>query len=256
MEIIPAIDLHGGKCVRLFQGDYGRETVYDGDPVEFARRWVSEGARRLHIVDLDGARDGVPNPLNLTVVERIVRTAGVPVQMGGGVRSLDTARRLLALGVQRVVVGSSIVGNEELAAAFFATFQDAVVAGIDSRAGKVAVHGWQDTTEEDAVRFAVRTAELGARRIVFTDIARDGTEAGPNVAALRLVAEAVSVPLIASGGVGSITDVVLLASQAPPNVEGVIVGRALYSGTLSLGEAIATARAARHGRREETADGS
>jgi len=238
MIIIPAIDLRGGRCVRLLRGDYGLETAF-GDPLEYAKRWVREGATRLHVVDLDGAREGKPRSENLAVVGAIVKVADVPVQMGGGIRSVAKAEMVLELGVDRVVVGTSIAASAGEARRFFETLGDHVIAGVDARDGRVAVEGWLRETDESAAAFAVRMVELGAQRLIFTDIARDGTQAGPNVTALREVAESVRVPVIASGGVGSLDDILKLRTLAPSNVEGVIVGKALYSGALSLRDAIA-----------------
>lgn len=245
MEIIPAIDLRGGRCVRLMQGDYQRETVYGDDPVSFARLWADEGARRLHVVDLDGARLGEPNPDNLAVLRDILAVVDIPVQLGGGIRSLQTALKLLEMGVDRVVVGTRIARDERAAAEFFEALGDRVVAGVDARNGRVAVSGWRDTTHEDAAAFATRMADLGARRIIFTDVSLDGTQQGPNLDALARVAAAAKIPVIASGGVGHVAHVAMLARQAPPNVEGVIIGRALYTGALSLKEAIEAARTVR-----------
>lgn len=238
MEIIPAIDLREGKCVRLVQGDYGRQMTF-GDPVDYALRWVGEGARRLHVVDLDGAREGRPRPENLAAVTAIVRRTGIPVQMGGGIRSVEVAEEVLGLGVDRVIVGTSIAADLALAGEFFSTFGERVVAGIDARAGRVAVQGWLQETDWEAPRFALQMTELGAARLIFTDIARDGTQTGANLAALKALAEAVAVPVIASGGIGSIEDLVRLRAEAPANVEGVIVGRALYTGAVRLLQALA-----------------
>ena len=229
--------------MRLLQGDYARETVFGEDAVGFARRWASEGAERLHVVDLDGARDGRPNPDHWAIIREVVRSVDIPVQLGGGIRDLDTAARALQLGVDRVIVGTAIASDDGAAATLFDRLGERVVAGIDARQGLVAVHGWTDTSAQCATDFARRMVMLGARRIVYTDIARDGTQDGPNVTALREVAEASGVPVIASGGVGKAEHVLLLASQAPPNVEAVIVGRALYSGSLTLAEAMEAAHA-------------
>jgi phosphoribosylformimino-5-aminoimidazole carboxamide ribotide isomerase len=243
MIVIPAIDLRNGQCVRLLQGDYGRETVFGQDAVGFARRFESEGARRLHVVDLDGAKAGIPSERHWEIVSAIVAAVSIPIQLGGGIRSLDTATRALALGVDRVIVGTAIVGNRQLAGELFQSLGDRVIAGIDARDGRVAVEGWTGTTELDAPAFASEMEQLGARRIVFTDIARDGMETGPNLASLTAVAGAVSIPVIASGGIGSPDDIRALVRSAPGNVEGVIVGRALYSGSLTLRMAMEVAHA-------------
>ncbi|MGV3617079.1 MAG: 1-(5-phosphoribosyl)-5-[(5-phosphoribosylamino)methylideneamino]imidazole-4-carboxamide isomerase [Fimbriimonas sp.] len=237
MLIIPAIDLRGGRCVRLTQGDYGRETVYDLDPVEVALGFGREGAEIVHVVDLDGAKSGAPE--NLEIVARIVREGGLPVEFGGGVRSLETARRLLDLGVARVVVGSKLVQDAELSARFFSELGDRVVAGIDAREGKVATIGWTETSGVSAVELAQRVEAAGCRRIILTDIARDGALRGPNVDLLREVVGAVSIPVIASGGVSVVEDLRVLREAFPAGVEGVIVGKAIYEDRFTVAEAVA-----------------
>ena len=231
-EIIPAIDIRGGKCVRLFQGDYDRETVYGEDPVAMARRWQEEGATRLHVVDLDGARDGVP--VNLDLISRLTAAIAIPVQVGGGIRLRETLVRLLDAGVQRGILGSVAAAEPELTAALFQEFGEQVVLGLDAREGRVAVHGWRDSTGRDSVDFALAMEQAGARRIIYTDIARDGTLEGPSLESTRRLAEALEIPVIASGGVGSPGDITAAAALEPVGVEGIIVGRALYTGDVSL----------------------
>jgi phosphoribosylformimino-5-aminoimidazole carboxamide ribotide isomerase len=235
--IIPAIDLRGGRCVRLTQGDYGRETIYDLDPVEVAQRFAAEGAEIVHVVDLDGAKSG--SPANLEIVARIVREGGLPVEFGGGVRTLETARRVLDHGVQRVVVGSKLVQDAELSAQFFAELGEQVVAGIDAREGKVATIGWTETSEVTAVELALRVEAAGCRRIILTDIARDGELKGPNLDLLRDVVAVVKIPVIASGGVAVVEDLGLLRSAFPAGVEGVIVGKAIYENRFTVAQAVA-----------------
>jgi phosphoribosylformimino-5-aminoimidazole carboxamide ribotide isomerase len=230
-EVIPAIDIRGGKCVRLLQGDYAQETVFDADPIAVARRWEAEGASRIHVVDLDGARDGTP--ANLAVITAICAAVGVPVQLGGGLRDAATIRRVLSAGVERAIVGT-VATDPEQARALIDAFGARLVIGIDARDGRVAVRGWRETTEVEAVRLAQTLESLGAARVIYTDIGVDGTLEGPNVAAMRAMAEALQIPVIASGGVGSAGDIRRLASLAPLGVEGVIVGRALYTGAVSL----------------------
>jgi len=224
------------------QGDYERETVYGDDPVAFALRWQAEGAPRLHVVDLDGARQGSPSRQNLAALQAILSNVDIPVEFGGGVRSLETARAVLSMGVERVVVGTRIAKDDRAARAFFEELGERVVAGIDARDGLVAVDGWQSTTRERATRFATRMEALGARRIIYTDVARDGTEQGPNLPALEAVAKSVQIAVIASGGIGCAQHVRELISSAPPNVEGVIVGRALYTGKVTVSELLSTVR--------------
>ncbi|MBM3496683.1 MAG: 1-(5-phosphoribosyl)-5-((5-phosphoribosylamino)methylideneamino)imidazole-4-carboxamide isomerase, partial [Armatimonadetes bacterium] len=228
MQVIPAIDLRGGRCVRLMQGDYARQTTFGGDPLEYALRWQAEGAKRLHMVDLDAARSGAPTREHWDIVAEIARSLDIPVQLGGGIRTLDIARAALAMGVDRVIVGTAITGDEPLASRMFGELGEGVVAGIDAKDGLVAVNGWTGSSGRGAPEFARRMVELGARRIVFTDIARDGTEEGPNLASLRAVAEGLAAHVVASGGVGDRADVARLVRSAPSNVEAVIVGRALF----------------------------
>lgn len=234
MLVIPAIDLIDGRCVRLYQGDFGRETTYGADPLAQARAFEGEGAKVLHVVDLDGARTGRPTHLHL--VERIAAGTSLSIELGGGIRSLAAAREALAAGVRRVVVGSSIAGDQELARTLFEQLGEQVVAGIDARNGLVAVHGWTETSTLPALDFALRMQELGAPRIILTDIDTDGALSGPNLAMLRSASQALRVPIIASGGVASLAD--LQALKQISNVEGAIVGRALYEGRFKLSEVI------------------
>lgn len=236
MEILPAIDLRGGRCVRLVQGDYGRETVFGDDPAAVAQHWASLGATRLHVVDLEGAKEGESRQLD--TVAAIVRAVRVPVELGGGIRTLTAAKRALSLGVERVIVGT-VALNREVAASFFEALGECGVAGIDAREGKVAVRGWLDTTEVRAVDLARELVGLGARWIVYTDIGRDGMLQGANVAAMREMVEAVpQAKVIASGGVASVQDVRALREAG---AAGAIVGMALYTGKLDLRAAIEAA---------------
>ncbi len=237
-EIIPAIDIRGGKCVRLLQGDYARETTYGDDPLEMAKRWADEGATRLHIVDLDGARDGVSS--NLGVIQSIASALKIPVQVGGGIRNFDALDALLDAGVQRGILGTQAAKSPQFAEEAFAIYADAVILGIDARDGKVAVEGWQQTSNVSAVQFAKYMEEAGCLRIIFTDIARDGMLTGPNLEALREMASAVEIPIIASGGVQSASDVAPL--REINGIEGLISGKALYEGATTLRELIDAAR--------------
>lgn len=231
-EIIPAIDIRGGKCVRLLQGDYARETVFGEDPVEMARRWEAEGGTRLHVVDLDAARTG--EPVNLPIVARIAAALSIPVQMGGGVRNREAVLRTLDAGIQRAIVGTTAAADPETARALFGEFGDRLILGLDARDGRAAVAGWTETTSWDAVDLAREMAAAGARRIIFTDIATDGMGSGPSLESTRRLAEAVGLPIIASGGVGSDDDVVQVQALSAAGVEGVIVGKALYTGAVQL----------------------
>jgi phosphoribosylformimino-5-aminoimidazole carboxamide ribotide isomerase len=236
-QIIPAIDIRGGRCVRLFQGDYAQETVYGEDPAEMARRWEGEGAHRLHVVDLDAARSG--EPVNLAVVARIVAAIGIPVQMGGGVRSRDAVRRVLDVGVQRAIVGTAAAASPDAARALFTEFGEHLILGVDARDGKVAVAGWREATHWNVLDLAKAMSESGARRLIYTDIATDGTGEGPSLASTRALAQSLSIPVIASGGVGSLEHVRAVARLAGDGVEGVIIGKALYTGAVRLAEALA-----------------
>lgn len=236
MEVIPAIDLLEGRCVRLYQGDYAQSEVFDENPVAVARQWVEQGGTRLHLVDLDGAKAG--HPVNQAAIEAIVRSVDVPVQVGGGLRDRQSVADLLGLGVQRIILGTVAVEQPDLVAQLCQEFPGQIVVGIDARKGKVATRGWLETSEVDAVPLAQQMAEFGAAAIIYTDIYRDGTMQGPNREALRELAEAISIPVIASGGISSVTDLLNLLGLEAIGVTGAIVGRALYTGDLSLKEAI------------------
>lgn len=236
MELWPAIDLRGGKCVRLSQGDYGRETVFGDDPVEVARRFVDGGARRLHLVDLDGAKAG--EPLQAKLVGRIVEASGVPCQVGGGIRSLETALRYRDAGLSRIVVGSIAIEQPELLAAMAEAIPGRIVLGLDARDGKVATRGWLETSEVLAVEVAKRHESLPLAAIVYTDIARDGMLSGPNLEGLSTMIAATRLPVVASGGVAVADDI---RRTAAIGAAGCIVGRALYEGTVTLAAALSAA---------------
>lgn len=236
MDVIPAIDLLEGRCVRLYQGDYSRSQVFNEDPVAVARQWVEQGATRLHLVDLDGARAGEPR--NLEAIEAIAKAVSVPVQVGGGLRNYSSVGNILALGVERAILGTVAVENPDLVAELCQEFPGQIAVGIDARNGKVATRGWLETSEVLATDLAEKMAQLGVAAIIYTDIHRDGTLTGPNIAALRELASAIEIPIIASGGVSSITDLLSLLALEPSGVTGVIVGRALYTGDVSLKDAI------------------
>ena len=236
MEVIPAIDLLEGKCVRLYQGDYSQSQVFDENPVAVAQQWVDQGATRLHVVDLDGAKAGKPE--NLQAIEAIVQAVSVPIQVGGGLRDRTSVAQLLNLGVGRVILGTIAVKQPQLVADLCGEFPGKIVVGIDARNGKVATDGWLETSSVAATDLAHQMAQLGAAAIIYTDIHRDGTLSGPNLQALRELAESIAIPVIASGGVSSLTDLLSLLSLEPIGVNGAIVGRALYTGDVSLKEAI------------------
>lgn len=235
MDVIPAIDILDGRCVRLYQGDYAQSQVFDENPVAVARQWAEQGATRLHLVDLDGAKAG--HPVNQPAIEAIVRSVDIPVQVGGGLRDRASVVDLLSLGVQRVILGTVAVELPELVEQLCQEFAGQIVVGIDARNGKVATRGWLETSEIDAIPLAQQMAEFGAAAIIYTDIHRDGTLQGPNKQALRELASAISIPVIASGGISSVSDLLSLLALESIGVTGAIVGRALYTGDISLKEA-------------------
>jgi phosphoribosylformimino-5-aminoimidazole carboxamide ribotide isomerase len=233
-EVIPAIDLQGGRCVRLVQGDFDRSTVYGDDPPCMARRWQAAGATRIHVVDLDGAKEGKPR--QLATVAEIVKAVSVPVQLGGGMRTVQDIEAALAVGVERLMVGTRAIEAPEFVDEALARFGERVGVGIDAKDGRVAVRGWVEVSEVDALDLARSMAARGVKTIVYTDISRDGMLIGPNVEAMRRMAEAVpEVGVIASGGVGQPSDILELAGTG---TVGVIVGKAIYTGNVDLAEAI------------------
>lgn len=236
MEVIPAIDLLEGRCVRLYQGDYEQAQTFNDNPVLVAQQWAEQGATRLHVVDLDGAKAG--HPVNLQAISAIVQAVDVPIQVGGGLRNYSNAADLLGLGVDRVILGTVAVEQPEFVHHLCAEFPEQIIVGIDARNGRVATRGWLETSDVVAVDLARRMADAGVAAIIYTDIHRDGTLKGPNLEALRELASGVSVPVIASGGVSSVTDLLSLLALEPAGVTGVIVGRALYTGDIFLKEAL------------------
>lgn len=239
MQLIPAIDMIDGKCVRLRQGVFEDKTIYSDDPVDVATRWESQGARRLHLVDLEGSRAGAP--LELETVRRIAAAVKIPVQMGGGVRSMEICRQVLDIGVDRVIIGTSAATDRVFAETVFHSLGEQAILGLDAKNGKVAVKGWEETTEEEAVEFAVRMQACGARRVIYTDISRDGMMQGVNIEAMRQMAEALNIPVIASGGVSTLEDIDNLKLLEDIGIEGAILGKALYTGNIELSQALAIA---------------
>ena len=234
MEVIPAIDLKDGACVRLYQGDFEKTTVFSTDPAETALRWQSAGAPRIHVVDLDGSRSGIP--ANLESIRAIADAVSVPLQVGGGVRTVETAQALLEAGVERVVLGTAAVEDpalvEELCRSWGA---ERVVVAVDARKGRVAIRGWTEDTPVDATELVKEMAALGPGRFLYTDISRDGTMTAPNFDAVAAMVQNTGMAIIASGGVTSLAD---LRRLAQTGAEAAIVGRALYEGSLDLAEAI------------------
>ena len=235
MLIIPAIDIKDGRCVRLFQGDMDKETIYFDRPIDAARHWVKEGATFIHVVDLNGAVEG--RPVHTREVETICKETGLSVELGGGLRSTESVEAALALGVSRVVVGTAAYENQEFLRALCRRFPEKIVVGIDARNGRVAIKGWKETTSMDAVELAKRCQDDGASRIIYTDINRDGTREGLNVEETVKLARAVRIPVIASGGIATLDDIRSLLPLEKDGVEGIIVGRVLYSGALTLSDA-------------------
>ncbi|MDJ0798211.1 MAG: 1-(5-phosphoribosyl)-5-[(5-phosphoribosylamino)methylideneamino]imidazole-4-carboxamide isomerase [Calothrix sp. MO_167.B12] len=236
MEVIPAIDLLSGRCVRLYQGDYEQSQVFNENPVEVAKQWEEQGATRLHVVDLDGAKAG--KIVNLEAIAAIVAAISIPVEVGGGLRSLDSVQQLLNLGVRWAILGTVAVEQPELVQQLCQQFPEQIIIGIDARNGKVATRGWLETSEVLATQLATQMQELGAAAVIYTDIHRDGTLSGPNLDALREMAGAINIPVIASGGMSSVTDLLSLLALEPQGVTGAIIGRALYTGDISLSEAL------------------
>ena len=241
MLIIPAIDIKDGRCVRLFQGDMDKETVYFESPLDAARHWVKEGATFIHIVDLNGAVEG--RPVHAREVEAICKETALSVELGGGLRSVAAVKAALDLGVARVVIGTAAYDNPELLRALCKNFPEKIVVGIDARGSKVAVKGWKETTAMDAVELAQRCESDGASRIIYTDVSRDGTREGVNIEETRKIAQSVNIPVIASGGVATLDDIRRLVALEQDGVEGVIVGRALYAGAFTLTHARSVAGA-------------
>ena len=234
MQIYPAIDLRDGKCVRLRQGDYAQETVFGADPAAMAKRWVAEGATYLHLVDLDGAKQGMP--INERSIRAIVKAAGVPCQLGGGLRTQEHIRDALAWGVARVIVGTKALQSPQWLAQMSHQFPGRIVLGIDAKDGKVATQGWLDVSEMGALDLAKKCARPPLSAIIYTDISRDGMMQGANVSAMAEMTAAVPLPVIASGGVTTLEDVKRLQEAG---LAGCIIGRALYEGQLILREVVA-----------------
>ena len=239
MIVIPAIDLHDGKCVRLLQGDFNRVTVYSEDPLEMARNWQKQGAKRLHIVDLDGSLEGVPK--NREIIIAIARELSIPVEVGGGIRDMKTIDGYLRGGVQWVILGTVAIRDHQLMRDACETYRGHIILGLDAKDGQVAVQGWTERTALSVRDVVDRFRDYGLAAVVYTDIARDGMQTGVNVEATKRLAQMTEIPVIASGGVSDIRDIEKLVEIEQDGVIGVIAGKALYAGTLSLKEAIAVA---------------
>ncbi|MFO7785249.1 MAG: 1-(5-phosphoribosyl)-5-[(5-phosphoribosylamino)methylideneamino]imidazole-4-carboxamide isomerase [Thermodesulfobacteriota bacterium] len=243
MIVIPAIDLRNGRCVRLQQGELSRETVYSDDPGAMAEQWVSQGAKRLHVVDLDGAVSGTP--ANRDGVRRILDAVSIPVQLGGGIRDMAALDSYLQLGVDGIILGTSAIKDPGFLKTACREFPGRIILGIDARGERVAVEGWTEETQLTPEDIARRSEKAGVSTIIYTDIRRDGMGTGPNVERTRAIARSVGIPVVASGGISGIRDVAEIASLEPEGVIGMITGRALYQGTLNLPEAILVASGAK-----------
>jgi phosphoribosylformimino-5-aminoimidazole carboxamide ribotide isomerase len=237
MYIIPAIDLIGGKCVRLIKGEYHRQITYEEDPVKQAKEFFSAGAQWLHIIDLNGAKVG--KPVNTGTVTAIAALKQLKIELGGGIRDEEAMRQMLAAGVERVIIGTKAVSDFEWFGQAAAKFRNRLVLGLDARGSKVATHGWTQNSHQQLLEFAAEAAKLPLAAIIYTDIDRDGMMTGPNLERTKELVEAVDIPVIASGGVKEITDIKKLAELG---VEAVVVGRSLYEGTLNLADAIDAAK--------------
>ena len=236
MEVVPAIDLRGGKCVRLYQGDYAQETVYSDDPIETALRWADMGATRLHIVDLDGARDG--SPANLAAVERIASAVEVPLHLGGGIRDMRIARSAIDAGVSRIMLGTAAVEDADLIIALISEFgAESIIVSVDAKDGRVALRGWTEGSGALATELAAQMASMGVKRFLYTDISRDGTLTEPNFEGVGALINQGSIRLIAAGGIASVAHLERLAAMG---AEAAIVGRAIYTGDIDLRKAIET----------------
>ena len=240
MIIFPAIDIRGGKCVRLEEGRFDRETVFAENPLDAAKRWVEAGTDWFYIVDLDGARAG--NPVNMAIVSEIARTLKVKIQLGGGIRTAEMVREVLSAGVNRVILGSVAVRSPELVRQVCAEHGERIVIGIDARGTEVAVDGWEKSGLMQVNDLAIRMKEVGATRIIYTDISRDGMLTGINVPATLDLAVASGLPVIASGGVKGMEDILTLRPLAEKGIEGVIIGKALYTGAVSLPDVLRVAQ--------------
>ncbi|MBR1728539.1 MAG: 1-(5-phosphoribosyl)-5-[Selenomonadaceae bacterium] len=239
MIVFPAIDIRGGKCVRLFQGDFNKETVFSNNPEEMAQQWEAQGASYIHIVDLDGAIAG--SPVNIFTIKKILETVKIPIEVGGGIRSIDDIYDLLEMGVDRVIMGSAAIDNPKLVRQAAREFEERVIVGIDAKNGRVAVHGWDDTSEVTATELAMRMGDYGITTVIFTDITRDGTLQGVKAESFANIAIRSGISVIASGGVGSIDDIKALKKYEKDGVIGVILGKSIYTGKVDLTEAIKVA---------------
>lgn len=236
MLIIPAIDLINGEAVRLIQGDFSKKTVYDSDPVSVAKKWAEAGAELIHLVDLEGSRQG--HPIEAETVRKIKEAVNVPLEIGGGVRREEDIETFLSAGADYVILGTSVASDEDFAKKVLSEYGEKIVVGIDAKNGYVAVKGWETVTELEAVEFAGKMESFGAKRIIYTDISKDGMMQGVNADAMKKMAESLSIPVTASGGVSSLEDIVKLKNLEKYGINSAIIGKALYTGAIDLKQAI------------------
>jgi phosphoribosylformimino-5-aminoimidazole carboxamide ribotide isomerase len=236
MIIIPAVDIKGGRCVRLREGRADAETVFSEHPQEMARQWVEQGAERLHIIDLDGAFE--KGPRNKSIIREIVEATPVPVQLGGGIRDLKTADGYLSLGLAQVILGTAALKDPSLVREACRLFPEQIMVSLDARDNRIAVEGWTELSDIDPINLVKSYEDWGVKALIFTDISRDGTQQGPSISSTRRLAQATSLPVIAAGGIANMADVQSLAPLGADGLVGMITGRAIYSGTLALAEAI------------------
>jgi len=230
-QVIPAVDIRGGRCVRLYQGQYEQETVFSEDPVAMALRWQQEGASRIHVVDLDGALTGKPE--NLDIIRKMVEVLSVPIELGGGMRKLRSISEVLEAGVDRVILGTAAIETPDLVKEACELYEDRVAVALDARNGMVMTHGWTESSGESALDLAATMVNLGARRLIYTDITRDGTLSAPNFEAASQLIATVGVPVIVSGGVSRAEHLVRIRNLG---AEGAVVGKALYTGSITMAE--------------------
>ena len=237
MLIIPAIDLKDGKCVRLLQGNFNLSTVYSDHPADIAAKWQEKGAKRIHVVDLDGSRDG--SPRNMNVIRELARAVNVTLQVGGGIRNMKTVGNYINMGVDYVILGTVALKDRKFVLDACANYRGHIILAIDARDGMVAVEGWTESTDQSPVEIASGYEECGLNSVIYTDIKKDGMESGVNIESTKMLAESVDIPVIASGGVASIHDIDRLLEAGEPGIMGVITGKAIYTGALKLEDAIA-----------------
>lgn len=236
MLIIPAIDLRSGKVVRLFQGKFNQEKIYSSDPVKTAKHWVRQGAKFLHIVDLDGAFSGAPK--NLEALKKIIRQVGIPLEFGGGVRSLEIITKLLDLGVSRVILGTKAASDQEFLKKAWKKFGEKIIVSIDAKNGKVQTKGWGSAGSKTALSFGRQLKKIGFKQMIYTDISRDGTLSGPNIAGIKEMLKKTKLNIVASGGVSDLKDIIKLKKLEKQGVVAVIIGKALYEGKFTLTQAL------------------